>query len=959
MGRFLSAPPHSTAGRCRLRPGVWAVMLLSLASVADAQGLRLLRAKPDPYGYPRPAPGEINVPVATSFFLQIGFKETNTTDVVLPDSVAVRIGPDGHPAADVLKPGRRFADGYSGKVFPGRKRPALVVYLDGEADLRPSTTYVVSVAARSRDGALLRGKEGSWRFTTEDKAATHSLRFELDLSAPPVRWHGGFFTGFCKPSFCTSASNRIPGYELMDRIRKRRSKAWSLQRDITLTGMEHQPRFLSWQLPNVVRERQTRRIVTIERRDEATLLAVEDFFGHEQYGIASGRPLADDYHAGDEVLIADGVSHAQAKVLAIVEDSGGAGSLLVTPFAEPADGWKIEYAGPLPEKENPDAPGLFPPGGCYLRKLRPAGTPCYYWGRLDKEWDIVWGRFGRRLVVNFTDAPGDLSVDGRNWTFPKDYAEYHQVVRAITGHLIERYGDACLDFVWSVFNEPDLAVAFWRSGDWNELQKFYDYTVDAVLRAFEDHGYDSDRVVVGGLEIGAIFGTHIERPILSIFLAHCSPTATCDGALAYNAAVADERLDGKRSRRVEDLCRGSGGKGSPCDFISIHSYNASEMTAAKLIRAKQIALETDAEYYADLWVNSFESCPNWAPPPDVAAADSYLGNGYFPTWCADVTRRQLAQAARDSRFAFGETILTFWPWPNSNFGGHNNATRVIAVDENGDGRKDREETVAMPILNFLGLLAGMGDAYRVLPERTVGGHVVSGFASKSDDAVCVLLYSHNGRDTQSRSEAAFEITLDVGAVPWPEVRVKEHRFDKDNNSYYRLGRELRDRPPGGSSSRRRDPKEVQKLIADLTSGDRATELAAVKKAISFGEIPQGVVAAAIELYEATKHEEVRAAIREAVRQIQIAQVCYRSEEVARVRELSLVRVTNESSHAVGADGTLRLRPAVAGNGASFLVIEPAVPDSSAIEVKVRKRPGSVLKEPGVSRGCRRTARETG
>jgi len=132
----------------------------------------------------------------------------------------------------------------------------------------------------------------------------------------------------------------------------------------------------------------------------------------------------------------------------------------------------------------------------------------------------------------------------------------------------------------------------------------------------------------------------------------------------------------------------------------VHSYNAAPVTAAKLIRAKELALETDAEYYADLWVNCFEACPNWAPPPDVAASDSYLGNGYFPTWCADVARRLLTKAAADGRYAFGESLLTFWPWPNSNFGGQNDAIRVIAVDENGDGQPDREETVAMPILNF-------------------------------------------------------------------------------------------------------------------------------------------------------------------------------------------------------------------------------------------------------------------
>ena len=901
--------------------GAALVALAWLASGAAAGELQLLQLKPDPYGFPRPSPGETHVPTATSIFLEIGFDDKNTTDTALADTVAARIGPQGGSAVEMLKPGMRFADGFSGKVFPVSRQgqpPAIAVYIDPQAELKPSTAYVVSAAARSRDGAVLDAAKGSWQFTTEDAAATHTLRYPLDLAAPAVRWRGGFFIGFCKPSFCTSVSNRFPEYELMDRIREQSPKAWSLQRDFSLTNMERQPEFLSGGQPNIVRERETRRIAAMEKRPDGTLLRVEDFFGCQQYGIAPHRPLAGDYHPGDEVLIADGIHSARAKVVDVVEDSADARSLLVTPFDEPAGGWRIAYAGALPDKEDPNTPGLFPPGGCCLIKFRPAGEPHYYWGRVDREFDVA-RQFHRRLVVNFTDAPGDLSVDGRNWTWPKDYAEHHEVVRAIAAHVIERYGKACLDFDWSVFNEPDLAALFWRGGDWIELQKFYDYTVDAMLRAFEDHGYDSDRVMVGGLEIGAVFGVYIENPILKDFLSHCSTAAPSPGALPYNAAFADKRLDGKRSRRVESLCRGANGRGSPCDFISVHSYNASPLMAAKLIRAKQIALEIDPQRYANLWVDSFESCPNWAPPPDVAAADSYLGNGYFPTWCADVARRLLSKAAEDPRYAYGETILTFWPWPNSNFDGANNASRTIAVDEDGDGAKDREESVAMPILNFLGLTAGMGETFWPLPEQTVGGHVVSGFASRTEGAVRVLLYSHNPLDTQSRSENAFQIALELSPAPWPNVRVREYRFDKDHNSYYRLGRQLRDRPAGGPVAR---PEEVDRIIAALNGADRAAQLAAIKKAASFRAPPQAILAAALQLHEKTKDADVLAAIEEAGRQIQSRQPCYRPEEVNRIRELSNPSVTKESRRAVEADGRLRLSFDLAANGANFVIIEP-------------------------------------
>ena len=49
-----------------------------------------------------------------------------------------------------------------------------------------------------------------------------------------------------------------------------------------------------------------------------------------------------------------------------------------------------------------------------------------------------------------------------------DMVQLHEVTKVFTGHLIERYGDACLDFTWIIFNEPDLMRLFWRSSAlWN------------------------------------------------------------------------------------------------------------------------------------------------------------------------------------------------------------------------------------------------------------------------------------------------------------------------------------------------------------------------------------------------------------------------------------------------------------------------------------------------------------
>ena len=79
-----------------------AALLACLVSGAGADELQLLRANPDPYGYPRPAPGETDVPTGTSFFFQLGLQDRNTDDTVAADTVAVRIRPQGGPAVELL-----------------------------------------------------------------------------------------------------------------------------------------------------------------------------------------------------------------------------------------------------------------------------------------------------------------------------------------------------------------------------------------------------------------------------------------------------------------------------------------------------------------------------------------------------------------------------------------------------------------------------------------------------------------------------------------------------------------------------------------------------------------------------------------------------------------------------------------------------------------------------------------
>ena len=339
--------------------------------------------------------------------------EKGSKDAILPESVAIELRLDGEAPIDLLRPAASSLKASLAASFPAKDAEAgatLAVYADPGHPLKPASKYTIRVTARSRNGGVLSPEVGTWQFNTEAEPAVHAVQFDLDLNNPAVRWHGGFFTGFCNVAFCTSHANRIPTYELMEQVRRTSPRAWSLQRDFWLTGMEQNSHLFPINLPNIVRERETRHISAIEPAGNGTLLRVEDFFGHEQYGIPSGRPVSDDYRPGDEILVADGVHSGRAKV---VKADDRERSVLVTGLTAPAGGWKLAYARPLPTKEDPNAPGLFPPGGCHLIKFKPCGTPVYYWGRLDLEWDLDHRRFQRRVLPNFADCAG-RSVDRRS-----------------------------------------------------------------------------------------------------------------------------------------------------------------------------------------------------------------------------------------------------------------------------------------------------------------------------------------------------------------------------------------------------------------------------------------------------------------------------------------------------------------------------------------------------------------
>jgi hypothetical protein len=734
---------------------------------------------PTGFRKPRPFRNQQNVSVTTNFCLFVMADEgPGGVNRVVRDSVEAEVTPTGGATLALVSGGKPVAP-TTGRLepFASGGRAGYCVYLEPAQPLEHDTEYEVRVQARTADGLDIDPRSCSWRFRTEPDP-DRSVALSLDLSAAPTKWQGQHFAGVVKPQFCCSRSaGLIPQYELMAEVTKRYPLAWSLQRDWSPTADYWNHVYFNGN-PNVCRERETRRVARITESDQGTVLHVGPFFAHELYGIAADRPLAPDYRVGDVVMVSDKANYERATVVTVNDADR---TVTITRLQRKPAEWIIDPPNAIPLRDDPNTPGKFPYAPqCCLRKFQPSGTPVYYWGRVDDEWDIVHRQFGRRLIVDFMSSPVDLSTTGTAGNFPpKDYAEYWQFVRDFTDHLIKRYGRATLDFYYGALNEPDLRPLFWQ-GTTDELLAFYDYTLDAVLRAFEDNGLDSTKVRVGGLDIGCLGGL----PLVKEFLSHCSPRATLEGTPDRNFAFADRRLDGKRSRRVEALCSANGGNGAPCDYLSIHQYKLAGAAAKSLNDAKELALQLDPDYFAKLYVNSHESCPDWQPNPDPDTKRIYLGNGYFSTWCADLFHRRLERAATDPRFAFGETALTIWS-RDANLSGINAVTSLIRTE---DGK---DVPVKHQVFNFLELFASLGQDYLFIPAVQRGGCRIAGFASRRDDALRLLVYAHNEGDYHSRVNPTYAVTLDLASFPWPAAQLTEYRLDREHNAFFSLAEKCR------------------------------------------------------------------------------------------------------------------------------------------------------------------------
>ncbi len=166
------------------------------------------------------------------------------------------------------------------------------------------------------------------------------------------------------------------------------------------------------------------------------------------------------------------------------------------------------------------------------------GVPVHDFTRVDEVYDTITG-LGLRPVVELSFMPRDLAADPGRTVFgyqaiispPKDYDRWAELVRALTAHLVERYGEREVVDHWAfeVWNEANLEV-FW-SGTPEEFFRLYDVTAAAV------------KSVHPGLRVGG-------------------PASAANGW-------------------VEELLDHVDASGAPLDFVSTHTYGTRRWTGGR------------------------------------------------------------------------------------------------------------------------------------------------------------------------------------------------------------------------------------------------------------------------------------------------------------------------------------------------------------------------------------------
>lgn len=395
---------------------------------------------------------------------------------------------------------------------------------------------------------------------------------------------------------------------------------------------------------------------------------------------------------------------------------------------------------------------------------QPDGSPVYDFTITDRIFDALTAAHVRPLVeIGF--MPQALSTHPEpyrhtfpkgeiftGWTYPpKDETKWSNLVLAYATHLRVRYGPQTADWLWEVWNEPD--IPYWH-GTPAEYDRLYDLTAAAIRKVLP-------HARIGGPEATGI-SDHSE-PFLRQFLDHC--------AHGTNAAT--------------------GGTGAPLDFISYHPKGSPKFVDGHV----QMSIGTQLRA-AERGMAIIASYPEWKHTPIILGESDPEGcaacqgsqNGYrngplYGVSIAEATLRTYELARKYGVTVEGAVTWAFEFEDQPAFAGF----RELAT--NG---------IDKPVLNvfrMLGLLGGgqSGAVWvttessgaipldDVLAASVTGAPDVNAAATRNGHEVDVLVWNYHDADL---SAPTTPLLLAFDGLTGTEAEVSKFRMGSTSSNAY-------------------------------------------------------------------------------------------------------------------------------------------------------------------------------
>jgi len=403
-----------------------------------------------------------------------------------------------------------------------------------------------------------------------------------------------------------------------------------------------------------------------------------------------------------------------------------------------------------------------------------SGKPIYDFTILDDIFD-EYKAAGVRPMVEFGFMPKDLAttlpdrkdyqvhypksaISGASNNPPKDYAKWGELIRAVTQHLVERYGhDTVQQWYFEVWNEPD--IDYWHATP-QDYWKLYDYAVAGV------------RAALPTARVGGPASTSPSNPHAYEFL----------------RGFLDHVKSGKSL---------ANGKAIPMDFISFHAKGQPRILEGHVTMGLAHEL-SDVDHGFSLIASypEFKSLPiilSEADPEGCAAcssrvnpANNYRNGTLYPAYTATAFK-----ALFDIQDKHNVNLISMLSW-SFEFEDKDYFEGFRSLATNG---------IDKPILNLfrmLGLMRGnrvQTSSTSAIPLDTLiktgvrANTDVDAFATAGERQAAVLLWNYHDADEPA---PASSVSLSISGLPdnVHRVLVQHYRIDDTHSNAYTVWKQM-------------------------------------------------------------------------------------------------------------------------------------------------------------------------